>query len=81
MEYPLLPGGIPAKTDSGEELPQLGIRRVLYRFQEGQQAEVRYDALGVHELVLSVGLMNQSGTSAHFLPDEAWWTGAGAGWT
>ena len=72
LEYPLLPGGTPAKTASGGELQQMGTRRVLYKFRDGQQAEVRYDVLGVHKLVLSVGLMNRTGVSAHFLPDEAY---------
>ena len=46
-----------AQTASGQWLPCLGTREVVYRFLEGGEVKIRYKVMQVQQPLLSVGML------------------------
>ena len=44
---------------------------MLYEFEDGSRGCIQYDALRISRPVISVGRMNDKGSSIHFDPDQA----------
>ena len=69
-------GKLSFQTASGETLPHLGSRSVLYNHTEAGQLGLNFEVTDVHEPVASVSAMNDAGFSVVFTPTGSWITPA-----